>query len=209
MPNPIAITEPKQLIVEGADAVRFFRALLRHMGITNIQIQNFGGIKDLRAFLKALYNMPDFLTLVTSIGIVRDAETDGGAAFQSVCSALKAANLTEPIQPMICAGNSPQVSVLILPDATTPADATNPQMLETLCLRTVENDPVIECIEQYFICIEQRLGLLPGNIPKAKVQAFLASRSRPGLRLGEAADAGYWSWDSPALDHVKQFLEAL
>jgi hypothetical protein len=203
MPTPKRITEPKQLIVEGADAVYFFRALLKHLDLTGIQIQNFGGIGELRAFLKALCNAPDFLTLVTSVGIVRDAETDASAAFQSVCSALNGANLTIPQQPMTPIGDSPQVNVLILPDATTSG------MLETLCLRTVENDPVMECIEQYFNCIKQRRGILPTNMPKAKVQAFLASRPKPGLLLGQAADAGYWLWESLALEPVKQFLQVL
>lgn len=209
MPNPQSLTHSKQLIVEGKDAVNFFRALLKHLNITDVQIQNYGGIKDLRAFLKTLSITPDFATLVTSVGIVRDAETNAESAFQSVSDAVKAANLPQPRQPIIPTEASPQVSVLILPDATVVADEKNPQMLENLCLRTVENDPVMECIDQYFTCLEQRLDSLPKNMPKARLQAFLASRLKPGLRLGEAASKGYWNWDSPAMDSVKEFLAAL
>ncbi|HBL10647.1 MAG TPA: hypothetical protein DD379_04420 [Cyanobacteria bacterium UBA11162] len=85
MPTPQGIEQPKQLIVEGQDAVYFFRAFLKHLNITDIQIQNYGGIRDLRFFLKALSLTPDFATLVTSIGIVRDAETDKKGAFMSGC----------------------------------------------------------------------------------------------------------------------------
>ena len=39
-----AITFPKVLIVEGADAFYFFKALLNHLSLLNdIEIRNFGG----------------------------------------------------------------------------------------------------------------------------------------------------------------------
>jgi len=202
MPAPREITEPRQLVVEGRDAEALFQALLGQIGVTGVQVQNFGGIRELRGFLKALCNAPSFAQ-VTSLGIVRDAETDAKAAFQSVCGALNGANLTVPTQPMAPTGHSPQVNVLILPDATTPG------MLETICLQAVGDDPVIECIEQYFECVEQRTGSRPRNMPKARVQAFLASRLRPGLLMGQAAHAGYWRLDSPAFDHVRRFVQAL
>jgi hypothetical protein len=203
MPPPKPITESKQLVVEGRDAEAFFHALTNHTGLTGVQVQNFGGKDDLPGFLQALSITPGFVQMVTSLGVVRDAETDAAAAFQSVCSALENANLPVPRQPMVPIGDRPQVSVLILPDATTPG------MLETICLQAVSSDPVMECIMQYFECVEQRMGSLPKNMPKAQVQAFLASRDRPGLLLGQAAHAGYWPWDNPAFEHVKQFLQAL
>jgi hypothetical protein len=36
----------------------------------------------------------------------------------------------------------------------------------------------------------------------------LASRPRPGLRLGEAAEASIWPWDHPAFEPLKAFLNA-
>ncbi len=44
---------------------------------------------------------------------------------------------------------------------------------------------------------------------KARVHAWLASQIEPDKRLGEAAKAGYWPWDSPGFDRLKQFLQAL
>ena len=203
MPAPLRITESKQLVVEGRDAEGFLDALLRHMELTGIQIQNFGGKDELRGFLKALKNTPGFLSQVTSVGIVRDAETDAGAAFQSVCGALQAADLPVPEKPMVPAVDGLRISVLILPDAEKPG------MIETVCLQAVDDDPVMECMAQYFECVKRLTGSLPGNIPKARVQAFLSSRDRPGLGLREAARAGYWPWDSPAFEQIKQFLQEL
>jgi hypothetical protein len=200
MPAPRPITEARQLVVEGRDAEGFFRALLRELGLSGIQVQNFGGIGELADFLKALRNTPDFGRIVASLGIVRDAETDPRAAFQSVCSALHNAGLSAPGQPMMPAGGRPQVNVLILPNAATSG------MLESVCLASVADDPTIRCVEEYLECVRRETGALPANLPKARLHAFLATRSRPGLRLGEAAEAHYWPWDSQAFDQVKQFL---
>lgn len=96
MPQPKELTHPKQLLVEGRDAVSFFTALLKHLGISGIQIQNFGGIQELRPFLKALRNEPGFEERITSLGVIRDAETNPQGAFQSVQNALQAAGMPVP-----------------------------------------------------------------------------------------------------------------
>lgn len=199
---PIQIQEERLLIVEGRSAKEFFAALIRNMGRAGIQVEDFGGIRELQPFLKAVTLTPGFASKVISLGVVRDAEVDAAASFQSVSNALRNAGLTAPTKPLSPEGNNPQVSVLLLPDSATSG------MLETLCLRSVANDPVMHCVEQYFQCIEQ-VGVVPSNLHKAQVQAFLASRPVPGLLLGQAAHRGYWHWDSPVFDHVRAFLQNL
>jgi hypothetical protein len=203
MPALKPIMEAIQLLVEGKDAEIFFKALLRNLNLGGIQVQDFGGKDELKGFLKALRNAPDFARQVVSLGIVRDAETDPKAAFQSVCSALRNASLAEPQQPTVRAGENPKVSVLIIPNAMTPG------MLETLCLEALNEDPAMACVREYFECIQLKKGLLPNNMFTARLHAYLASCFKPGLRLGEAADAGYWPWDNPIFDSLKQFLYAL
>jgi hypothetical protein len=201
--EPVPIVEPKQLVVEGQDAIVFFEALLSKMGLTEIQLQNFGGVDELRGFLSALQRQSGFGHIVTSVGIVRDAERDATSAFQSACSALQNSGLNAPDQPEEFDGSDPRVGVLILPDAE------NAGMLETLCLRSVISDPGMQCVEEYFDCIDQQLPELPKNMDKAKVQAFLASRPEQVVHLGLAAHKGYWQWGDPAFDHVKRFLSSL
>ncbi len=203
MPDPKQIIEAKQLAVEGQDGVAFFGALIAHMGLTEIQRQNFGGNDELAEFLKGLRNMPEFTERVVSLGIVRDAETDAVAAFRSACSALTKSGLPIPSAPETPATNNLRVTVLILPDSTRAG------MLETLCMESVTSDPVIPCIDVYMRCVRKRFGSSPGNLPKARAQAFLASRPRPGLPLGHAARAGYWRLNSTVFDHVRQFLRSL
>ena len=208
MPDLRRIEKPKQLLVEGRDAEEFFEALLRDMNsLEEIQIQNFGGINELPSFLRSIQIAPGpdgtLVSDIVSMGIIRDAEGPPEDAFKSVCSALSNTGLDTPNQPEIFDGNSPRVGVLILPDAVTKG------MLEDLCLRSVEGHPAMQCIDEYFDCLESQTDSMPRNISKAKVQAFLASMPEQVLHLGLAAHKGYWPWDNSAFDHIKRFLSSL
>jgi len=57
--------------------------------------------------------------------------------------------------------------------------------------------------------LEEYLPELPDAPSVAKVHAFLASRYKPNLDLGNAAKKGYWQLDHPAFAQVKQFLSTL
>ncbi len=84
----IAVEQPKQLLVEGRSTWEFFAALLRNIQISDIQLQDFGGINELRKFLKAFRALPGFQERVVSIGIVRDVERDAQAPRLSACQRL-------------------------------------------------------------------------------------------------------------------------
>jgi hypothetical protein len=51
-----------------------------------------------------------------------------------------------------------------------------PGMLEDVCLQSVENDPAMGCVEEYFGCLKKRLSELRQNLSKARVRSFLVSR---------------------------------
>ena len=203
MPEYGEINKDKQLLVDGNDASWFFSALLQELSIAEIQIQNYGGNDELRGFLKQFSKAPGFSERVKSLGIVRDAENTPKGAFQSVLSALRTAKLPVPKSPSKLTNTRPQVSVFIVPDAQTNG------MLETICLRSVEDDPAISCIDEYFSCLEERLGFLPSNMEKARLQAFLSSRKKVHRMLGIAAKQGIWPWNSPAFESMKDFVKAL
>ncbi|MDY7012535.1 MAG: DUF3226 domain-containing protein [Cyanobacteriota bacterium] len=60
-----------------------------------------------------------------------------------------------------------------------------------------------------FECVRQQVSQQPKNMAKAKIHAFLASQTRPDLRLAEAAEKGVWNWNSPVFSRLKQFLSAI
>jgi hypothetical protein len=202
MPRQIVIDKPKQLLAEGNEAVSFFKSFLSHIHLVDFQIQNFGGTTELREYLLAFSKMPGFSKIVTSLAIIRDAESDPNAAFTSVCSSLLNSNLPVPSVPTNLSPGPPRVGVYILPDSSSTG------MLETLCLRAVNGDPVMRCLDLYFDCCLEQLGYKPAKVDKARLRAFLASRERPELPLGPAGSAGHLNFASNEYNAIKAFLSS-
>lgn len=203
MPEPNTIESKIQLLVEGNDQRNFFEAFIDHLSLADIQIQNFGGVTDLRPFLSILVKRSGFRETVQSVGIVRDAETSAQAAFQSVQSSLSNAGLPVPNQPERRAGSSPAVTVLILPGNNRTG------MLETLLNETFANTPVDDCINAFFGCVEDASGVPIQRPYKARAQTYLATKPEPHLSVGVAAKRAYWDLNHPVFDQLRQFLRAL
>ncbi len=203
-PSRILIQKNCLLLVEGPrDDERFFKALLKKLGIEEkVQVIPIYGKTNLRYRLKAVVEAPkqDDALEIASIGIVRDADTDPSAAFRSVRDALRDIGFPVPQKPLLAVGERPRVIVMILPDENSIG------MIEDLCLRSVDKDAAIVCVEQYFQCLHQQNIALPRHSSKAKVQVYLASKPECGKRLGEAAEAGYWPWEEKTFDQAKDFL---
>lgn len=196
------------LLVEGNDEVRFFNAFLNFLNIRPIQITSVYGKDNFAPFLRnSVIVSRNFLQLKKLI-LVRDADDDAQAAFQSLGSALTGAGLPVPHDPFLnWATGYPFVSIAILPDGNSRGT------LEDLCLRSIqdndENSAALNCVEQYLICRGLSPGAESGWDSKARLHSYLAVGNRPGLRLGEAADAGVWDWGSPALRPLASFLGQL
>ena len=201
MARPNQIEKRKQLLVEGNDYRNFFQALIDHLEIQDLQIQNFGGVSELGGFLSAFVIMPNFAT-VTSIGVVRDAETSATSAFQSVQSSLHGAGLTVPegsgerdrsIDPLA-------TTVLILPGGNKPG------MLETLLCATFAESRVNRCIDDFFRCVEERTNGTVTRPEKARAHAYLATQPEPNVSVGVAAKKGYWDLNHASLSKVRSFM---
>ena len=192
-----------QLLVEGNDPRNFFEAFIRHLSLSNIEIQNFGGVNELRGFLRAFADSPRFYEVVESIGIVRDAETSAAGAFQSVQSSLENAALPVPNRPERRTDTSPAVTVLILP-------GNNQQgMLETLLCESFAATPENDCINAFFECVDALPNASIKRPEKARAHAYLTTKSDPHLSVGVAAKRNYWNLDHPIFDRVRDFLKTL
>ena len=200
----IDISEPVQLFVEGNDQRNFFRALLDHMEIGNVQVQNYGGVDELAGFLRAVAPTDQFRDTVESLGIVQDVEQRSAqSAFASIQSSLRNAQLPVPDQPCQRAGTSPVVSALLLPDDD------NSGMLETLLCRTFAGSDIDVCIDSFFECVRDITGSGSHRPEKARAHAYIATRRDPHLSVGVAAQRSYWDLDHTALDGVRSFLRSL
>lgn len=194
----MSIRKERLLLVEGRDDERFFTKLCSHEGLSNIQIIPYDGKPKLGVFLKTLIELPRFDD-VLRLGVTRDADENAEAARQSVWALLRRAGLPRTDHPAT-EGVGPGVAVMVLP----PERAEG--CLETLLWETIETTSSVDCIRDLVACA----AIPEGNRrAKAKVHAYIATKKKPGLRIGEAADAGYWDLNHGALDSLKKFLSEL
>lgn len=198
--GPVPISEEVLLLVEGRDEKGFFLELCHRTGVTDLQIVIYGGKYNLANFLKTLRLAPGFDS-VKYIGLVRDADERSDSAFQSVCSALSSANVPIPSEPLVLTANTPRVAVMIMPPSGVAG------CLETLLWQIIEAEEIARCIEDYVGCA--RVPTTGNRQVKAKVHTYLAAQPTAGLKIGEAAKAGYWDFDHPALGPLKDLVRTL
>ena len=216
-----SITKTRLLLGEGVEDVMFFEGLLRHLGRDDIQVCEFKGKTKLEPFLKALPTFSGFSEVI-SIGVTRDADylpraksqktMAAEAAFDGIKSALKKAGLPCPkkhASPVTgdFDGRQVQTSIFVFPDGR------DSGMLEDLCLKSIKDDPAINCLDEFFDCVSNRVGRSPAvkDVAKARIHAWLATQPNPELRLGQAAlqDPPIWDFDDSAIEPFKCFLREL
>ena len=141
--------------------------------------------------------------MVSSIGVVRDAEKSAVNAFRSVQSSLRNADLTVPVSAGLKAGKTPTVTVMILPDDNQSG------MLETLLCKSFEELPVNDCIDEFIACARRIPDTEIEQLDKARAHAYLATRPRPHVSVGVASQIGYWPFGHEAFAEVRAFLRTL
>ncbi len=205
--DTIKISAPKLLLVEGNDDQGFFQKLIEEeVSIDNIQVHSMKGKDNFRTpDLKSIVIAPNFKKTVKSLGIIRDANNDASATFSGICTVLKNLSLTVPSQPMEIINGNLKIGVLVIPPNTPKGE------LEDLCLSLIKGYAEMECIDNYFGCLKQKLPShkFPKNLSKAKIKAFLASRRESVPHLGTAAQSGYFPLDHNILEGIKVFLKSL
>jgi hypothetical protein len=194
---PKAISSDKVLLVEGSSPEHFFRALTRHLLIEDsIDIRNFGGNQDFSVYLRTLCSTTDFKDRVRSIGVIRDAETSASAARASIENAINIAKISPDVQKQL----------FILPDNKSPGN------IETLCMRSVQDKPIISCVEQFLDCVTKSNGKVwptDHKKDKALVQIYAATLDPPKPYAGLASYHHVWPWTSPVFAELVTFLQTL
>ena len=203
----LEFSKPCLLIVEGNDDKCFFEALLSYLSSSSrlqsisqsFDIYNLNGKDRLNDVLKTIKQTPGFNS-VKALGIVRDSNSHPARTFQSIQNALKSAGFSCPKKEMEMVGEEPKISIKLIPGINQTG------MLEDLCLSSVRADPAINCVDSYFDCLKERKIIISKDKPKAKCQAFLASRPRSPRDTGIAAKRSVWPFESSAFGEMRQFL---
>jgi hypothetical protein len=211
----IEINKTKLILAEGREVQGFIEWICKKCRSTNdIQVMNFGGISELRLFIKNLVNM-DRYDEVESVAVVRDAEEDADSAIDSIKSALGNNELGDdklpvPNEPFTFqSAHGKKVAYMILSDPNDSSKGT----LEDLCLAMVDKQPIFECINSFFECAQEKCEpeKILQNLPKRKVRCYLSTLAPKfiGANIGEAAERGAWDISHEFLLRFKHIIEEL
>ncbi len=163
------------------------------MKLDDIQVLQYEGKDKLPKFLKTLRLIPGF-SEVRSLGITRDADESFDAASDSIQASISKNQLYEV--------NDLKIETFIFPNNCSSG------MLEDIFIQSI--DPAeISCIDNLFDCIKNQTQRVQNHISKARINAWLSSQTKPGKRLGEAAQAGYFDFNHEAFKNIISFIQSL
>ena len=192
------------LLVEGTDEFNLIGAMLHSWNIDHVQVIGVGGKDRIKTNLEIVIS--DALAMgieLSAIGVLRDADAHPTRALQSVTDALRSLDLPTPDSHGDIMHGSPSVGVFILPDGTSPG------AVEDLCWEAVQETSAGKCSTVYLECLEESGALASKNPAKTLVHSYLAAQEDPSSRVGEGALKGYWSFDHPAFDPLRDFVSRL
>ncbi|MCH8120838.1 MAG: hypothetical protein IIC00_14070 [Planctomycetes bacterium] len=205
MPRPEPIKKEKLILAEGKDAYHFFcHACNFYRETQDVQVMKFEGNDNLPSFLLGLTIMDGF-DEVNTIVIARDAETDAKAATDSIKHSMKQATIPVPEKPFEYIRNATLKTAFMIFPGPQQKDGT----LEDLCLLTVENDPLLECVDGYLECAKAKGEQFP-RIHKNRLHCFLAGKDDSvGLPIGLAFKAKVWPPEHIALKPFKKIIQEM
>jgi hypothetical protein len=207
---------PGLIVCEGPDDERFLKIMLVRLRLANIWVEYVEGESQFRRYLRRLRVRPGF-EILRALAIVRDADTDAGTKFNHACSLLGDFRYPVPTLPLqLASGTFPALEsgtlgvdgstgIMILP----PGRASG--ALEDLFLDALIGDPSLPCVDQFLECVASTAAISwPFQYrSKARVNAWLASRTDPRHRLRDAVSAGLFPLDHDAFGSIRRFLSEL
>jgi hypothetical protein len=204
--NTNKIEKENVLMVEGKDEVNFFKALLEHLKIPNIQVIDAGGKDKFAITFSGYIQTEGALVKIKNIGFVRDAEENKAkSAFDSICGVLMKYGLPCPINiNEIIEQDGKKVNIFIMPNNK------DRGMLEDLCLTSIEKTDILDCVDGFIKCYENKIINKENyNLSKARILAYLSAQTPIVTALGLAAQQGVWDFSHPCYDEIKTFLSDL
>ena len=204
MPRDIKIKSKKILIVEGEDECDIFNFWFEKLKIENVQILGIGGKTQLSQNLVLLKKDSDFDS-VEEIRIIRDADENANAAFQSVCSSLRNATLPVPLSQNQSSATTlkPIIKVFIA------SNTNNKGSIESYFFNALTDEKRFPCVEEYFNCIKKYEGtvFLESKLEIAKVYVYLAGVPEYSrYRLGWTVSKGLWDLTKSAFKDLLTFI---
>jgi hypothetical protein len=203
---PESINRPCVIAVEGDDCKRVVRAMLRHLQRDAV-VRDLKSQSEIRSGLLALATDPGFVHNARSLAVIIDAEANIVAAIDKAKGAIaQLQDWPHPTKHGVIRShpsNLRRAGFFVLPDGKSNGN------LEDLVWRSVADNPMAPCIQDFQECIHENGLPLPSNLSKFRVQSFIAGHPSDFRLIGEAADGGVWPFDHDAFDGLRKFLSGL
>jgi hypothetical protein len=205
---------PHLILCEGVDAHRFFIWLLEFLIkseqiFEKFKVYDFGGICELRKYLENLSKTEDFKKIVRSLCIIRDAEKDATGACQSIEKALQDCGFANSASPYVKASDPlskyPQIATgfILFPSCSKTLENGT---LEDLCLKILAKDNAKSILQNAEKALEPYLTQLQHPHKNHLHTYFSMTNEFVSLKIGEAAKANAFRWNSPEINSLKSFL---
>lgn len=204
------------ILCEGRDAEEFLIKYLNSQPLSDtagfandIQVMDFGGNENLSNYMTLLKNMEGF-NQVESLMVIRDAERDAENAVYRIKAAFRNNGLPIPDQPHKWTEGALKTGFLLFP---TCGEKIKNGTLEDLCLSVLSEDNSLQVLGDIQLFMDE-LGSKHGRIYphefKTKLHTYFSvTDAYVSMKIGEAAAAGAFLWDSEKLQPLKEFIGEL
>ena len=142
--------QPRAILVEGADDQAIVAALIRHEGLEDFQVHDMRGNKSWGQRLETIIRQPEFSVTVKALGLIKDADANPNAAFDSCVGVLRRYSLPEPRGAGELAHGAISVAVMIAPSVSRQG------AIEDLCMDSFD-EAHLACVRSYFACLGRTL----------------------------------------------------
>jgi hypothetical protein len=199
----ISIEKSKVVLCEGLEETLFFPRMFAAVNrldlVNNIQLLTYDGKTKLSSFItNGLIKMPGY-DLITSLGIMMDADGEPEGvqpSFESIKNSMGLLPFPIPNNPgEVALNNNLKSTIWILPDNRSRGE------FEDVCINALTNHPMFQCLEPLKQCIQTKGCAIPRSA-KAPLYTILAWKEPCGRRLGEIGNDFIRSWDLSAFNDL-------
>lgn len=210
------ISRQHLILCEGIDAEGFMIYFLNNTESEyseflreHIQVMDFGGNENLFNYIETIKKMEGFDS-VKSILVIRDAETNYIKAQNDIKAALAKAKLPVPEHTYEWADGNIKTAYLLFPIySQEPVNGT----LEDLCLSVLSEENSSSVLDKINTFVSDLKSGMKREFPhefKTKLHTYFSITDKyVSLKIGEAAKAGAFDWNSSKLNSLRAFIESM
>ena len=206
-------TQDRILLVEGVEDARFYECILTHCQVSNdVEIRFTQGRTNLAIASSAILAVSPRVRVLATI---QDARDSAAGTLATIQNALGTAGLPVPVR---SGAISPATGSVTTAALVVPED--EPGGLESVCWTSIQDQLVPALVQRFLtdlldhdpaqasVTVEAQAKHLIGTVLAAGVRGG-PFPVKPGLRLGEAAEAHFWNFEHPAFSFLLQFVRAV